>query len=274
MVVQYHYQVQHYFIVVIRKKKKTKKSKKGTESIYASNVQSKSSKASRRQNAFEFFAGKKKNTKLNIDQEKRKIKYRYGNRNINIIRPSVIPYLEEQEQLPEHFLDLKYIHGYDGYDIYSRQNLFLSHDYAELIYPMARTGIMLNLENNKQRHWMDGRETISSICIHPIAPIIVTGHIQKGPDRAKIRVWNYKTMVLHKLIKKMHDASVLCCEWSKNSGYLYTIGGGEMHKMVLWNQIDLFKFDIKHGNQWCDGIDHDDILNCDVNSKKKNFINC
>ncbi len=52
-----------------------------------------------------------------------------------------IPYTEEQEQLQEYYLDLKYIHGYDGYDFYNRQNLFLSHSGEELIYPMARTGI-------------------------------------------------------------------------------------------------------------------------------------
>ena len=264
-----------------KKKGKGKKSKRGGESIYASNVASKSSKASKRSNAFEFFTGGKGSgggsggkPKMSVDQEKRKKKYRYGNRNINVIRPSVIPYEEEQEQLYVFYLYFKYILGYDGYAIESRQNMFISHDGNELIYPMARTGIMLNLNNNTQRHWMDAREPISSIAVHPVAPIIVTGHVQKGPDRAKIRVWNYKTLVLHKMIKKMHDAAVLCCQWSKHSGYLYTIGAQEMHKCILWNYVDLFKLDTKHGHTLADGIDHEDILNADVTSKKKNFINC
>ena len=154
---------------------------KRSESIYASNVQSRSAKGTKRANAFDFFTGKSSKgsgksggggSKMSSDQEKRKRKYRYGNRNINVIRPSVIPYDEEQEQLPEYFLDLQYIHGFDGYPMEHRQNLFLSHDRRELIYPMARTGIMLDLERNTQRHWMDAREPISSICVRPTLPII------------------------------------------------------------------------------------------------------
>ena len=80
-------------------------------------------------------------------------------------------------------------------------------------------------------------------------------------------MWNYKSFVLHKLIKKMHDAAVLCCQWSVSSGYLYTLGAQEMHKCVLWNSTDLFKLDKKTG------LDHDDILSADVTSKKKNFVN-
>eukprot|EP01084_Bolivina_argentea_P206512 352576_1 len=249
------------------KKKKGKKGRKSknSESIYASNVQSKSSKASKRANAFEFITGKKGGAASATDSASRKSKYRFGNRNINVIRPSVVPYEEEQEQLPQYYLDLEYIHGYNGYS--QRQNLFLSHDGNELIYPMARTGIMLNLNDKAQRHWLDGREAISSLCVHPEAPIIVTGHVQKGPDRALIRVWNYETMVLHKVIKRMHDAAVLCCGWSIQSGYLYTIGGGEMHKLVMWNASDLFKLD-------SNGNDAEDVVQADYTSKKKNFVNC
>ena len=95
----------------------------------------------------------------------------------------------------------------------------------------------------------------------------MTGHVQKGPDRAKIRVWNYKSLVLHKVIKKMHDAAVQCCQWSAASGYLYTVGAQEMHKCVMWNGADLFKLDKKSG------LDHEEVLSADVTSKKKNFVN-
>eukprot|EP01083_Nonionella_stella_P001471 4238_1 len=79
------------------KKKKGKKGRKSknSESIYASNVQNKSSKASNRANAFEFITGKKGGSASATDSASRKSKYRFGNRNINVIRPSIIPYEEE-----------------------------------------------------------------------------------------------------------------------------------------------------------------------------------
>ena len=154
---------------------------------------------------------------------------------MNVIRPSTVPYEEEQDQFPEHFLSLEHVHGFNGYAVESRQNLLLSHDEQEVLYPMAATAVMLNVDSKRQRHWMESKDPISSLCIHPVAPIVVTGHVQKGPDRAKIRVWNYRSLTLHKVLKRYHDAAVLCCQWSAVSGYLYTVGAG-VCGFVLWSK--------------------------------------
>eukprot|EP01083_Nonionella_stella_P001472 4243_1 len=78
-----------------KKKGKRGRKSKDSEAIYASNVQNKSSKASNRANAFEFITGKKGGSASATDSASRKSKYRFGNRNINVIRPSIIPYEEE-----------------------------------------------------------------------------------------------------------------------------------------------------------------------------------
>ena len=152
---------------------------------------------------------------------------------MNVIRPSVVPYDEEQDQFPEHFLSLEHVHGFSGHAVESRQNLLLCHDEKELLYPMAATAVLLDADSQRQRHWLEGKEPISSLCIHPVAPIVVTGHVQRGPDRAKLRVWNYRTLTLHKVLKRFHEAAVLCSQWSSVSGLLYTVGAQGFNKMSI-----------------------------------------
>ena len=71
----------------------------------------------------------------------RKTQYRYGNRNINIINPSTLPVKEELFQMPERYLDLTYTDGYIGNQ---NQNLLISHNGKELIYPESKVGVMFD----------------------------------------------------------------------------------------------------------------------------------
>ena len=43
--------------------------------------------------------------------------------------------------------------------------------------------------------------------------------------------------------------------------------------MVLWRSEDLFKLDLKKGLSLSDGVDHEDVVAADPDSKKSNFVN-
>jgi WD40 repeat protein len=103
---------------------------------------------------------------------------------------------------PDADLELKFVYGYRGWDCRNDVKIgTVGHDRFEVVYHVARVGIVLNCEDNTQIHNLEHDHDITCLAIHPPSCIVASGEIGMVP---KIVLWDsntgvtIRTILLHK----------------------------------------------------------------------------
>eukprot|EP00003_Mantamonas_plastica_P007140 TRINITY_DN1595_c0_g1_i1.p1 TRINITY_DN1595_c0_g1~~TRINITY_DN1595_c0_g1_i1.p1 ORF type:complete len:1924 (+),score=719.51 TRINITY_DN1595_c0_g1_i1:2008-7779(+) len=125
-------------------------------------------------------------------------------------------------------LELEFVQGYRARDC--RNNLFFTNN-GELVYNSAGVGIVHNVDDVKQRHFLGHADDIISMAIHPDKNIIATGQIGKP---AFICIWDTENMKLLSLIKNAHQRGVATLGFSTNGKFLVSTGLDDNHEITVW----------------------------------------
>lgn len=91
-------------------------------------------------------------------------------------------------EAPDAELALEYVYGYRCHD--ARNNLRYTAD-DKLVYHCAGVGVVMDKRLNTQKFFMDHRDDIHCLAIHPNGRICATGQI--GP-KPRLCVWDNQTM--------------------------------------------------------------------------------
>eukprot|EP01084_Bolivina_argentea_P319900 554921_1 len=173
--------------------------------------------------------GKKKGGK---GDSSRKHSYRFGSRNLQVIKPSKgYPDAKSAKRAVAGKLKLFYAHGYSGNFDESRQNIYLSSDGKQLIYYIAAVIVVYDYASNTQKFFTKHNDDITTICLSPNKTWCASGQKDpkdepgQGKDLPKIYIWNYKTMKSVQLIDNVCWGKIARVQWSSATNYLYCICG-------------------------------------------------
>ncbi len=97
--------------------------------------------------------------------------------------------------IPQACLELKYVHGYRGWDC--RNNLAFADSPHSIVYHIAGVGVVLNTQEHRQILNSEHDDDILCLAVHPDGHTIVTGEIGKFP---KIVLWDANTGVTVRVI--------------------------------------------------------------------------
>jgi len=174
---------------------------------------------------------------------KRKHQYRFGSRQLLVIKPSVgYPTPEDRKKPVEGNLELSYAHGYFAASEVARQNLYLTEDGTCLIYYLAAICVVFDYKKDEQRFFTKHNDDITTICMDPRSGSTLVASGQKDPkdrpgqgkDLPKIWIWDYRTMKGVQLIDNVCWGKISIVQWSPN-GYLYCITGDEDQTLKAWD---------------------------------------
>lgn len=104
-----------------------------------------------------------------------------------------------------------------------------------LVYVTSQYGIMLDVNNNKQKFYQGHLQKISSIAKHPYLRIVATGEINITPE---IHVWDAETMESIVIMKSAHRGGVLHLRFSTDGQQLVSIGMDKTFsiEVFMWSQ--------------------------------------
>ncbi|KAI0213314.1 Echinoderm microtubule-associated protein-like 1 [Lamellibrachia satsuma] len=164
-------------------------------------------------------------------------------------------------QAPDQHLKLEWVYGYRGRD--ARCNLYQLPT-GEMVYFIASTVILYNVEEQMQRHYLGHTDDVKCIAVHPdkitIATGQVAGHDKREGKKAKdlslqhwpasvarryadrrsqphIRIWDSVSLNTLKVIGiGEFDRAVACIGFSKSDGglNLVAIDDGNEHTISVW----------------------------------------
>jgi WD40 repeat protein len=160
-------------------------------------------------------------------------KYQLGNRRINVFYPENIdPEAKGQAAAPSTGLKLSHVYGFNGKEC--RQNLFFRSP-TVLIYAVAATGVVHDLQANSQKFFIGHNEDIMCTAIHPHRPLAATGQLDpKGAGTPYICIWDYNTCEEVTRIT-YHDRAVSSLQFTPDGKYLASIGDDDSHTLAIWN---------------------------------------
>jgi len=149
--------------------------------------------------------------------------------------------LKKKLEAPKASLDLNWVYGYRGKDC--RNNLYQL-ETGEMIYFIAATVVLHNLDERTQRHYREHTDDIKSLAIHPDRVTIATGQVtghHKSEGKAHIRIWNAVNLNTIKIIglseNFVFSNAVACLAFSKTDGghQLCAIDDGNEKVISVWN---------------------------------------
>lgn len=132
-------------------------------------------------------------------------------------------------QIPAASLELRYVHGYRGWDC--RSNIGFADDAHEIVYHVAGVGIVLNINDHKQVLNTEHDDDILSLAVHPEGHTVATGEIGKFP---KIVLWDANTGVTLRTIMH-HKKGVTNLLFSLDGEQLISIGMDEDRTVAVHN---------------------------------------
>lgn len=94
---------------------------------------------------------------------------------------------------PDKKLMLQWVHGYRGID--ARRNLWVLPT-GELLYYVAAVAVMLDRDEESQRHYTGHTEDIMCMDVHPSRELVASGQ-KAGRDRksqAHVRIWSTESL--------------------------------------------------------------------------------
>uniref|UniRef100_A0A8C5BC42 EMAP like 2 n=1 Tax=Gadus morhua TaxID=8049 RepID=A0A8C5BC42_GADMO len=132
--------------------------------------------------------------------------------------------LDHKGAAPDRKLKLQWVYGYRGRDC--RSNLYLLPT-GEIVYFNASVVVLLNTEEQQQRHYMGHDDDVKCLSVHPDMVTIATGQVAGNSKDGKVlhphvRVWDSVSLnTLHVLGMGVFDRAVTCVAFSKSVSLLH-----------------------------------------------------
>uniref|UniRef100_A0A8C5CQ23 EMAP like 2 n=1 Tax=Gadus morhua TaxID=8049 RepID=A0A8C5CQ23_GADMO len=148
--------------------------------------------------------------------------------------------LDHKGAAPDRKLKLQWVYGYRGRDC--RSNLYLLPT-GEIVYFNASVVVLLNTEEQQQRHYMGHDDDVKCLSVHPDMVTIATGQVAGNSKDGKVlhphvRVWDSVSLnTLHVLGMGVFDRAVTCVAFSKSNGgaHLCAVDDANDHILSVWN---------------------------------------
>ncbi|XP_033102726.1 77 kDa echinoderm microtubule-associated protein-like isoform X3 [Anneissia japonica] len=183
-------------------------------------------------------SGPNKDAEFNADEGLVRI-YMRG-RPITVYVPSDIENFDISSKVaaPAEKLKIEWMYGYRGRDCRSNLHLLPT---GEIVYFMAATVVLFNVEEGLQRHYMGHNDDVRCIAVHPDKVTIATGQVaghDKTEGKPHVRVWDSVTLnTLHVIGLGTFDRAVCCVGFSKFDGgnTLVAVDEANDHCMSVWD---------------------------------------
>ncbi|XP_059620525.1 echinoderm microtubule-associated protein-like CG42247 isoform X2 [Phlebotomus argentipes] len=137
---------------------------------------------------------------------------------------------------PDKKLQLHWVHGYRGID--ARRNLWVLPS-GELLYYVAAVAVLLDREEEAQRHYTGHTEDIMCMDIHPSRELVASGQ-RGGRDRksqAHVRIWSTESLqTLYVFGMGELDRGVTSVAFSQLNGgsYVLAVDAGRESILSVW----------------------------------------
>ncbi|XP_037881287.1 echinoderm microtubule-associated protein-like CG42247 isoform X1 [Glossina fuscipes] len=137
---------------------------------------------------------------------------------------------------PDKKLQLQWVHGYRGID--ARRNLWVLPS-GELLYYVAAVAILLDRDEDAQRHYIGHTEDIMCMDIHPSRELVASGQ-KAGRDRksqAHVRIWSTESLqTLYVFGMGELDMGVTAVAFSQLNGgsYILAVDSGRESILSVW----------------------------------------
>jgi microtubule-associated protein-like 1/2 len=186
---------------------------------------------------------KDKNTSFQYNDENKSVKMFLRGRPINFHLPSNDEHynIDSMTKAPKEQLKLEWVYGYRGKDC--RSNLYQLAT-GEIVYFIASTVVLFNIEENSQRHYLSHTDDIKCLAIHPDGVTIATGQVA-GHDaiegKPHIRIWNSVNLNTLQIIGfnslDYFQNAICCLSFSKADGgeNLCVVDDGAEKNLSVWN---------------------------------------
>ena len=142
-------------------------------------------------------------------------------------RPITAP--EELDfSVPDEGLKLQWIYGMRVGDI--RGNLRYTVD-GDIVYPAASAVVLYTKAKHRQRYFMDHRQEVVSIAMHPNGDIVATGEVGEHPA---IMLWDVRKVKQIQTMSSVLEEAVSLLSFSPDGKRLACIGRDEFHSLVVY----------------------------------------
>ncbi|XP_059480619.1 echinoderm microtubule-associated protein-like 2 isoform X6 [Neocloeon triangulifer] len=139
---------------------------------------------------------------------------------------------------PQQRLKLEWVYGYRGRDC--RSNVFLLPT-GEVVYFIAAAVVLLNIDEQSQRHYLGHTDDVKSLAIHPNKLLVASGQTaghDRKDGRPHVRIWNSVSLqTLHVIGIGDFERSICCLSFSKTDGgaLLCAIDEAPDHNISVWD---------------------------------------
>ncbi|KAM7358916.1 doublecortin-domain-containing echinoderm-microtubule-associated protein [Cochliomyia hominivorax] len=137
---------------------------------------------------------------------------------------------------PDKKLQLQWVHGYRGID--ARRNLWVLPS-GELLYYVAAVAVLLDRDEDAQRHYTGHTEDIMCMDVHPSRELVASGQ-KAGRDRksqAHVRIWSTESLqTLYVFGMGELDTGVTAVAFSQLNGgsYILAVDSGRESILSVW----------------------------------------
>ncbi|XP_067642608.1 echinoderm microtubule-associated protein-like CG42247 isoform X1 [Eurosta solidaginis] len=137
---------------------------------------------------------------------------------------------------PDKKLQLQWVHGYRGID--ARRNLWVLPS-GELLYYVAAVAVLLDRDEDAQRHYTGHTEDIMCMDVHPSRELVASGQ-KAGRDRksqAHVRIWSTESLqTLYVFGMGELDSGVTAVAFSQLNGgsYILAVDSGRESILSVW----------------------------------------
>ncbi|KAA0203726.1 hypothetical protein HAZT_HAZT004587, partial [Hyalella azteca] len=103
---------------------------------------------------------------------------------------------------------------------------------GSLVYHVAGVCVVLEPQENKQRHYLHHTDDILCLVVHPDGITVASGQMGKA---ATVHVWSSSTLRILSFLEGGHVRGVSCLAFSRDGDRLASIGLDDSNSMVIWD---------------------------------------
>jgi len=140
--------------------------------------------------------------------------------------PTEMPILIHET--PTSTLSLEWIHGYQAQNL--RNNLMYTSE-GDLVWPAASVAVVQNVTEHKQRFYMDCKDKIVCMAMHPSGDIFACGTAGEIPE---ISIWNTRTMRTLQILRGFHRKGLTHLCFSPDGEQLLSVGADPNHCIAVY----------------------------------------
>jgi len=143
--------------------------------------------------------------------------------------PAVSAPVLTSEQLPKS-LCLDHVFGYRG--LHGRDNLFLNRR-AEVVYSVGSVCVVLEREQNLQRHFREHKGEVICLALHPDGVHVVSGDCAFEP---RMWVWSSETGSAVSVMQGFYSTGscIASCCFTRDGRRVVSVGSDASHSVAVW----------------------------------------